>query len=401
MPAGWVAGASALAGAAENMSANNEARKTSDKNNATAAQLAGAQGAMLTQAEQVAQQPFQAYTGDLTAPLAGNQQQGLSMASKTATDGVAQGLSQQGTSLLDQVGSSTWNSDTAQKYMNPYSSAVTDKAIEEANRGYLQNLSGLQTREAGSGAFGGGRGAIQEAELAGTHNRDIGSLRASGNANAYDSAMKAWQADNQTKLQAANAYQQAGQDVTRMNSQQIQDLMQTGGVARVVAQTNLSNQYDQFMRQQNWSADRLNTLINAYGVTKGSTSQTQRPASNTTNQLLGLASTVAGIYGGGGGFGSLLSSAGSNSTSSSTGAAAPSGTSFESDRRLKHHIEALAQGANGLRLYRFQYHRRAGTFIGYMADEVQKVFPRAVHWVNGFMHVNYGLIPDAIFYRES
>lgn len=299
MPVGWAALGTTIIGGVEGEQANSAAASAANKNNAGAAQLQGAQGSMLTQAQGVAQQPFTPYTGTLTAPLSGNEQQGISQASQVATNGVAQQDNTKATGLIDQVGGSSWNSDTAAKYMNPYTSAVTDSAIANSNKSYQQQLAGIQTGEAGSGAFGGSRGAIQEAELSGQQNLNVGKLTATGNANAYDSAMKAWQGDNQTKLAAANAYAAAGQDVTAMNSAQISDLMKTGGVSQVLAQTNLSNQYNQFMRQQGWSAQQLQPLISAVDAAKGSGTQTAPVQSNTANQLLGMGSTVAGLFGGG------------------------------------------------------------------------------------------------------
>lgn len=295
-----------MVGAAENISANQDAKSAAAKNNANAAQLQGAQGAMLNQATSVAQQPFTPYTGTLTAPLSGNEQQGITQASKVATDGVAQNDNAAATGLVGQVAGNDWNSGTAAKYMNPYTDAVTKSSIDNANKAYLQNLAGIKTNAAGSGAFGGSREAISEAELGGQHELNIGSLTATGNANAYDSAMKAWQADNSTKLSAANAYEQAGQDVTQMNSTQISDLMKTGGVSQALAQTNLSNQYGQFMRQQDWSANQLQSLIQGVGTAKGNGQVAPAVQSNTANQLLGLGSTVAGLFGGSSGSGQSI-----------------------------------------------------------------------------------------------
>lgn len=299
MPAGWVSAGVAVVGGVESYMNNQDAKSAANKNNANAAQLAGAQGTMLNQAQGIADQPFQAYTGTMTAPMSGNQQQGYTLANKAATDGVAQADNAAATGLVGQVANnSVFDSAAAQKYMNPYTQGVTDAAVTASNKQYLQNLSAIQTGAAGSGAFGGSRQAISEATLRSNQNMNVGSLTATGNANAYDSAFKSWQADNNTKLAAATAYENAGQDVTQMNSAQISDLMKTGGVSQVIAQTDLANQYQQFMRQQNWSSDRLGSLINAVGAAKGSLSQSVAPASNAANQLLGLGSTVAGLFGG-------------------------------------------------------------------------------------------------------
>lgn len=299
MPAGWVTAGAAVVGAGESIAANSAAGSAASKNDANAAQLSGAQGTMLNQAEAVSQQPFEAYTGTLTAPMSGNQQQAYSLASQTATNGTAQADNTAATGLIGGVAANGWNANTAQTYMNPYTQDVTDASVAASNKQYLQNLSGLQTSAAGSGAFGGSREAIQEGELASNQNMNVGSLTATGNANAYNNALTAWQADNSTKLSAAAAYETAGQDLTNMTSDQISDLVKTGGVAQAISQTDLSNQYAQFMRQQGWSAQQLGPLIQAVGTAKGSGAQAAPVQSNVANQLLGLGSTVAGLFGGG------------------------------------------------------------------------------------------------------
>jgi len=314
-----------VVGGVESYMNNQDAKSAANKNNAGAAQLAGAQGTMLNQAQTVAQQPFQAYTGTMTAPMSGNEQQGYSLASKTATDGTAQADNTAATGLIGQVANnSTFDSAAAQKYMSPYTQAVTDASVAASNKQYLQNLSAIQTGAAGSGAFGGSRQAISEATLANNQNMNVASLTATGNANAFDAGMKSWQADNSTKLAAASAYESAGQDVTNMNSQQISDLMKTGGVAQVISQTDLANQYQQFMRQQNWSANQLGSLISAVGSAKGSPAQTAPVASNSANQLLGLGSTVAGLFGGSSGGSSSSYSGDTGLTQGAIDASAPS-----------------------------------------------------------------------------
>lgn len=59
--------------------------------------------------------------------------------------------------------------------------------------------------------------------------------------------------------------------------------------------------------------------------------------------------------------------------------------------RLKQDIIALARLDNGLTLYRFRYKGADETaYVGVMAQEVEKVGPRAVsHDPDGFMSVDY------------
>jgi hypothetical protein len=299
MPAGWVSAGVAVVGAGESIMSNNAAAGTAKANNATSAQIGAAQGTMLNDASTIANTPFTPYTGTLTAPMSGNEQQGYSQASNVANAGQAQADNAKATGQIDAVANNPWNAQTAQTYMNPYTQQVTDNAIANQNKSYLTSLAGLKENAAGSSAFGGGRNAIAESNMASTNAMNIGTLTADSNAKAYDTAFSNWQADNQTKLNASNAYEAAGQDLTNMNSAQISDLMKTGGVSQAINQTDLTNQYGQFMRQQGWSAQQLQSLIGAVGTAKGSPAQTAPVQSNTANQLMGLGSTVAGLFGGG------------------------------------------------------------------------------------------------------
>ena len=65
-----------------------------------------------------------------------------------------------------------------------------------------------------------------------------------------------------------------------------------------------------------------------------------------------------------------------------------------SDINLKHDIVPLARLVNGLELYRFRYKGNDHTiYVGVMAQEVQKIAPRAV-WRDhdGFLRVDYDRI---------
>jgi len=72
-----------------------------------------------------------------------------------------------------------------------------------------------------------------------------------------------------------------------------------------------------------------------------------------------------------------------------------------SDIRTKENIEPIGIDNNGLTVYRYEYknefkdHELAGSGVhyGYMAQEVEQVFPYAVKTLDdGFKVVNYGLL---------
>lgn len=329
MPAGWVSTGVAVVGAGESIMSNNAAASTAKANNANSQQIGAAQNTMLNDAQTIANTPFTPYTGTLTAPMSGNEQAGYSQALNVANSGVAQADNTKATGQIDAVANNPWNAQTAQTYMNPYTQQVTDNAIANQNKSYLTSLAGMKENAAGSGAFGGGRNAIAESNLTATNAQNIGTLTANSNSAAYNDAFQKWQGDNNMKLSTANAYEAAGQDVTAMNSTQIADLMKTGGVSQAIAQTDLSSQYGQFLRQQGWSAQQLQSLIGAVGTAKGSPAQTAPVQSNTANQLMGLGSTVAGLFGGGSTSASSTAAAGdayatNATTQSAIDASAPS-----------------------------------------------------------------------------
>ena len=64
-----------------------------------------------------------------------------------------------------------------------------------------------------------------------------------------------------------------------------------------------------------------------------------------------------------------------------------------SDRRLKENIIKLGESISGLGIYKFNYIGKAKQYIGAMADEVIKIFPKAaILNSNGFYSVDYSLI---------
>ena len=68
---------------------------------------------------------------------------------------------------------------------------------------------------------------------------------------------------------------------------------------------------------------------------------------------------------------------------------------YFSDRRLKRNIKKLGRFMKGIDWYSFRFAGSSTGNIGFMADEVEKVLPAAVHDVNGFKAVDYGMVFNA------
>lgn len=101
--------------------------------------------------------------------------------------------------------------------------------------------------------------------------------------------------------------------------------------------------------------------------------------SNYQTQANNAATTNAGI------FSAIGSVAGAGAKMAMPGAGM-----FGSDRRLKKDIQLIGTWPNGLPYYEFTYKSGGPRRIGFMADEVEKYMPEAVHEIDGFKHVDYG-----------
>lgn len=63
-----------------------------------------------------------------------------------------------------------------------------------------------------------------------------------------------------------------------------------------------------------------------------------------------------------------------------------------SDRRLKENIQKIGERISGLGLYLFNYIGNSAPEIGYMADEVEQLYPEAISYLAGFAQVNYRMV---------
>ena len=118
-----------------------------------------------------------------------------------------------------------------QRYLNPYNQFVLD----EINRQSLQAQNQLQAKSVAEGAFGGGRQAIAAGEFERARLGKIGEAQFAG----FGQALQGFQANQ--ALQAQTGLQ-AGQLLGQAQTQDIQNLMATGGTQRAVEQATLEAQ---------------------------------------------------------------------------------------------------------------------------------------------------------------
>ena len=169
---------------------------------------------MLGQGQAIANQPYQAYTGQLTAGTSPLQQQAFQGAQGLSTPTNMGGFTPQ----------SFTGQGTAQQYMNPYLQAALDPQLAEARRQSQITQTQNAGKLTGAGAYGGGRQAIMDAETQRNLATNLADITGKGYMNAYDKAMQQFNTEQQAAQQAqelTNRYginvlgQQAGLGATQ------------------------------------------------------------------------------------------------------------------------------------------------------------------------------------------
>jgi len=190
---------------------------------------------MLGRGQAMANQPYQAYMGPLTA--------GPSAAESAAFQGIA-GLS----IPTDQMGAyvpQQFTAESAQQYMNPYLMASLQPQIDEARRqAEIQRVqdAGRLTQ---AGAFGGSRQAVMESE--GNRNllQNLAGVTGTGYASAYDRAMQQFNTEQGRQMEAqtaANTYGLAG--LTKQ--------AELGGIERGIGQAGMDADRMQFEEERDF-----------------------------------------------------------------------------------------------------------------------------------------------------
>jgi hypothetical protein len=153
------------------------------------------------------------------------------------------------------------------------------------------------------------------------------------------------------------------------------------------------------MTNYNMPLNTLSALRTGAQVQNPTFQNVPQQATTAGADLLG-ATTATGNYNLAGYNAQNASQAGFNSGLMGLGGTLGAAT-IMSDSRTKQNIEAVGIAHNGLTVYRYEYKPEFkdnelaghGVHYGYMAQEVEQVFPYAVHTLDdGYKVVNYGML---------
>lgn len=276
--------------------------------------------------------PYQTYGADRTADFGALQRQAMEgartmgpapqLGAATGLAGAA-GLGALGTSYQPgQFYGGTFGNRAAEQYMNPYMQNVVDIQQREAQR--QADIAGTQrgAQAVKSGAFGGSRQAITDAEAARNLALQKGDIQAQGLNTAFQQAQAQFNADQARRMQAQQLGEQSRQYGAGLGLQGLQTGLQAagtlgqlggqqfqqgldinklqsayGGMEQAQRQRGLDIAYQDFLNQQNYPYKQLGFMSDLLrGTPTGSSSVTQmyQPEGSALGQLAGLGT---GIYG--------------------------------------------------------------------------------------------------------
>ena len=234
-------------------------------------------------ARQVADQPVN-LPAIQVAPLSGLEQTGITQAGVTGVGAPTVGT---GISQITGAAAPIGASQIAQ-YLNPYQSYVTNEIARQGQM--MQNQ--LAAQAVRSGAFGGGREGVQQAELQGRTLEAMGRAQQAG----FNTALGAAQRQQQVGLAAGQQLGQMGQLQQQMAQGDINQLMAAGGVQRQLAQAALDAQRQTTLQQQYEPYQRAEFLANLYAAGPKTQSGVTMGTTPTTSPLAQAVGTGIGAF---------------------------------------------------------------------------------------------------------
>jgi hypothetical protein len=288
--------------------------------------------------KQVANMPYEAYTGDRVAALSPAQQQGIAMAVNTAKNNVggaavnsAINLAQQAAAYkptmvtpgtmtaaslapvadvsaasvdrggIGNVSAGSFLGGDVSAYMNPYIQQVIETTMGDLNRQRDIQRQADNARAVAAQAFGGSRQAVVDAQTNEAFNNTMASTLANLYSQGFDRASGLMMQDYDRSLQA----QQANQGVDASVASQNASLWQQAALANQANQYNQSYQnalLDQQAVSANFDAamraQELNQAAGLSAANLGLNASTQLGAFGKTQQDMALANSQAMLQAG-------------------------------------------------------------------------------------------------------
>jgi len=257
---------------------------------------------MYSKADDVANQPYSPYTGEMIAQYDPLQLQGFDAYENAV--GTGSGTLNNALNILnnqnlnytpDSVNTRTMGS-TFEDYLNPYTGEVIDTTMADMERQRQMMMSDVAGSAQAANAFGGSRHGIAEAETNRGFADEMGQISAQLRDQGYNTAMQGFMGDSALMQQGDVANQSANLAAALSNSEleqsaagmmagmseqersqafgDAQMLVDVGAEKRSMDQAHLDLDYAKFLEEQEHPMKQLEVLQSAFGITPQITSTT-------------------------------------------------------------------------------------------------------------------------------
>lgn len=306
---------------------------------------------LISRAQGVASTPYQAYSGELVAPINAQQQTGIG--NLNANAGFATPFINQAAGMYGNA-ASPLTAEQISNYASPYTQQVVDATQAQFANQNAQQQAQLKGNAIARGALGGNRLGVAQGVMAGQQAAAqapvIAGLYNTGYQNALQTAQQQYQ---QNPMNAAYALGNLGIQGQNAALAGAQAQIGAGTLQQQTQQAANQAAYQQYAQQQaypfqtaQWLAGMTSGLGPLLGSYTSGTSTQQGPQPNQWNQIAGLGLTAAGL--------------------------------FLSDERAKEDIHKVGELSDGQAIYRYRYKGSPQWQIGLIAQEVERENPDAV-----------------------
>jgi hypothetical protein len=235
---------------------------------------------MLGKGAALANQPYQAYGGPLTA--------GQSELQTKAFQGLA-GINVPTAQMGAFTPTSFTSGTTAQDYMSPFMSAALEPQMAEAQR--LAEIQRVQnaSRLGKAGAFGGSRQAIMESEGQRNLLRNLADIYGTGMQTAYTQGMDQFNTE-QDRARQAQEY------TNKYGLESLKAIQDAGAIQRDIEQQGIAADYAQFQEERDDPYKKVQYQQSLLQDLPISAAETEYVEQSELAKLLGYGGSMAEIY---------------------------------------------------------------------------------------------------------
>ena len=251
------------------------------------------------------QNPYQSYTGQRVAgatPLMEQSYGAIGNMQPSALIGQGADMARQ--AGLGALNTGSFDQAAADKYMSPYMQSVVGMQQRDAQRQADIAHTGQQAQAARSGALGGSRNAIVQAEANRNLANQMGNIQATGLQNAWQQAQSQYNADQGRQMQGYGIAGQAAGTMGQLGQHQYGQQMGIANAQNVagtqqqdLAQQNLNVPYQEFLNAQNYPYKQLGFMSDVlHGLPTQTSSTMYQAPPNTWGQAAGLAAGLGSLF---------------------------------------------------------------------------------------------------------